>query len=162
MLIETTMNLYPKLKQGWLPVLQNEKQLFTTTRNTNNIERIKSLVHRNTHTNELHQRLHAESQPARMKKDEQVVQDLIECMKDYKADPFDTSMPTLRSLQSALVASATLLHDFQTAFYVGIAQVEALLQERVFTNQSIYLHLSAGIRGRTLPVRKYVQHLAHL
>jgi hypothetical protein len=34
MLIETTMNLHSKLKQGWLPVIQNEKQLFTTTRNT--------------------------------------------------------------------------------------------------------------------------------
>jgi hypothetical protein len=166
MLIETTMNLHSKLKQGWLPVIQNEKQLLTTTRNTNNIARIKSLVHRNNHTIKLNQRLHAESQTARMKKDEQVIKDLIECMKDYEADPFHTSMPTLRSLQSGLLASSTLLHDFQTAFDVGIAQVAALpeLQERVFT-KSKHLSapiISAGIRGLTLPVKKYVQQLAHL
>ena len=101
-----------------------------------------------------------------MKKDEQVIKDLIECMKDYEADPFDTSMPTLRSLQSGPVASSTLLHDFQTAFDVGIAQVEALpvLQERVFTKSKYPSApiISAGIRGRTLPVKKYVQQLAHL
>jgi hypothetical protein len=39
--IETTMNLNSKLKQGWLQPLLNEKQLFTTTRNANNVARVK-------------------------------------------------------------------------------------------------------------------------
>lgn len=42
--IETTMNLNSKLKQGWIQLLQNEKQLFSTTRNANIIARVKSTV----------------------------------------------------------------------------------------------------------------------
>ena len=38
---KTTMNLNSKLKQGWLQQLQNEKQLFSTTRNANNVARVK-------------------------------------------------------------------------------------------------------------------------
>ena len=46
--IETTMNLNSKLKQGWLQPLLNEKQLFTTTRNANNVARVKTAtVNRN-------------------------------------------------------------------------------------------------------------------
>ena len=47
MWIETTMNLNSKLKQGWLCLLQNEKQLFSTIRNANNAARIKKAVDRN-------------------------------------------------------------------------------------------------------------------
>ena len=38
--IKTTMNLNSKLKERWLQLLQNEKQLFSTTRNVNNVARI--------------------------------------------------------------------------------------------------------------------------
>ena len=65
--------------------------------------------------------------------DEQVVQDIQACMKDFGADPFDTSLPTLRSLQSGIIASPELVHDFTTALPDAQAQVEILLQERVFT-----------------------------
>ena len=44
MWIETTMNLKSKLKQGWLNLLQNQKQFSTTIRNVNNIDRVKSIV----------------------------------------------------------------------------------------------------------------------
>jgi hypothetical protein len=46
-----------------------------------------------------------------MKKDEQAVQDLQACLTDFDADPFDESKPTLRSLQSGLVASPELVTD---------------------------------------------------
>ncbi|KAL8608807.1 hypothetical protein ACOMHN_059489 [Nucella lapillus] len=44
--IETTMNLNSKLKQVWLQLLQNEKQLFSTIRNVNNVARVKAAVQR--------------------------------------------------------------------------------------------------------------------
>ena len=130
--IETTMNLNSKLKQGWLQLLQNEKQLFSTTRNVNNVARVKATVNQNLKCQRRH-RKHVECQPARMKKDEQAVQDLQTCLKDFDAEPFDISSPTLRSLQSGLVASPQLVHDLKTALSDGQAQVETFLHERVFT-----------------------------
>ena len=65
--IETTMNLNSKLKQGWLQLLQNEKQLFSTTRNANNVARIKAAVKQNLKCQRRNRR-HVECQPARMKK----------------------------------------------------------------------------------------------
>ena len=47
MWIEVTMNLGSKLKAGWLQLLQNEKQLFVTARNANNISRVKSILEEN-------------------------------------------------------------------------------------------------------------------
>ncbi len=129
--IETTMNLNSKLKQGWLQLLQNEKQLFSTTRNANNVARVKATVNRNLKCQRRH-RKHVECQPARMKKDEQAVQDLQACMKDFDAEPFDISSPTLRSLQSGLVATPEFVNDLKTALPDGQAQVETLMQERVF------------------------------
>ena len=129
--IETTMNLNSKLKQGWIQLLQNEKQLFSTIRNANNVARVKSTVKQSLKCQRRH-RKHVECQPARMKKDEQAVQDLLACMTDFEAEPFDISSPILRSLQSGLVASPELVHDLKTALPDGQAQVETFLQERVF------------------------------
>ena len=67
-----------------------------------------------------------------MMKDEQAIQDLQACMKAVDADPFDISSPTLRSLQSGLLASAELVDDLKTALPDGQVQVESLLQEQVF------------------------------
>ncbi|KAJ4940036.1 hypothetical protein JOQ06_029467 [Pogonophryne albipinna] len=130
--IETTMNLNSKLKQGWLQLLQNEKQLFSTTRNANNVARVKAALKRNLKCQRRH-RKHVECQPARMRKDEQAVQDLQACMKDFDAVPFDISSPKLRSLQSGLVASPELVHDLKSALPHGQAQAGTLMQERVFT-----------------------------
>ncbi|KAL8578071.1 hypothetical protein ACOMHN_019787 [Nucella lapillus] len=63
--IATTMNLNSKLKQGWLQLLQNEKQLFSTIRNVNNVARVKAAVQQNLKC-ELRHRKHVECQPARM------------------------------------------------------------------------------------------------
>ena len=48
------------------------------------------------------------------------------CMKDFDAEPFDISSPTLRSIQSGLVPSPELVHDLRTALTDGQAQVETL------------------------------------
>ena len=44
--------------------------------------------------------------------DEQAVQDLILCMREFGCFPFDPALPILRTLQSA---PPELIHDFQTA-----------------------------------------------
>ena len=74
--IEITMNLDSKLKQGWLQLLQNDTQLFCTTRNVNNVTRIKTALENSLNCQRRRQK-HVECQPARRKKDEQAVQDLI-------------------------------------------------------------------------------------
>ena len=48
-----------------------------------------------------------ECQPARLKKDEQAIQDLLSTLDDFKSDNFDDSFPMLRSLQTGIVAVAT-------------------------------------------------------
>jgi hypothetical protein len=73
--IEMTMKLNSKLKQGWLQLLLNEKQLFSSTRNVNNVGRVKATINRNLKCLHRH-RKHVECQPSRMKKDEQAVQDM--------------------------------------------------------------------------------------
>ena len=130
--LETTMNLNSKLKQGWLQLLQNEKQLFSTTRNANNVARVKATVNQNLKCQRRH-RKHVECQPARMKTDEKAVQDLQESTREFSADPFDISSPTLGSMQSGLVVSQECVNDLETALLDGQVQVETLLQERVFT-----------------------------
>ena len=82
---------------GWIQLLQNEEQQFSTTRNANNVARVKSSVKQSLKCQHRH-RKHVECQPAGMKKDEQAVQDLMACIKDF-AEPLDTS------LQSGLGAS---------------------------------------------------------
>ena len=68
-----------------------------------------------------------------MKKDEQAVQDLLTCIVEFDADPFDPSNPTLRSLQSGLLATPELVTDFVVALQDGKIEAETILHERVFT-----------------------------
>ena len=107
--------------------MKNEKQLFSTIRNANNVSRVKAIVHRKRLN-----RIHVECQPARMKKDEQAVQDIQACFTEFEANPFDESKPTLRSLQNGLVASSQLIKDAKTALHDGQIQVETFLKERVY------------------------------
>ena len=81
------MNLNSKLKSGWLQLLHNDKQLFSTTRNVNNVARVKAVVDDNLKCN-YWTRKYVECQPARMKKDEQAIQDILTCLIEFEADPF--------------------------------------------------------------------------
>ena len=133
--IECTMNLGSKLKQGWLNLLGNEKQLFTTTRNVNNISRIRSTIKRNLKKS-YRQRKHVECQTSRLKKDEQAIQDIQSCLEEFSTNPFDESNPVLRSLQSAIIASDELVADVKKAINEGLYQVETLMRERVYSKSS--------------------------
>ena len=68
-----------------------------------------------------------------MKKDEQAVQDLLACIVEFVANPFDPSNPTLRSLQSGLLATSELVTDFRMALQHGKIEAETLLHKQVFT-----------------------------
>ena len=132
MWIEVTMNLCSKLKAGWLCLLQNEKQLFITARNANNVSRVKSVVKKKLKT-KVRDRKHAECQPARMKKDEQAVTDILATLTQCDAHLFDEQNPVLRSIQSGILATPEVKLDFSLALHEGKNGVETLLSQRVFS-----------------------------
>ena len=110
--IKFIMNLDSKLEQEWVQLLQNDTQLFGTTRNVNKMVRIKTTL-KNSLNCHRHCQRYVKCQPARIKKDEQAVQDLILCMDDFNADLFDESASELHSLQSSVIASHKKLEEFR-------------------------------------------------
>ena len=79
MWIECTMNKGSKMKSGWLSILKNEKQLLVHSRNVNNIARIRT-AHNATANRKTSKWKHSESNPKRIKEDEEGVQNLVECL----------------------------------------------------------------------------------
>ena len=59
-------------------------------------------------------------QPARMKKDERVLQDLLICMDEFEAYPFDSTLPYRREIQL----------DLQNALDEGKKQADNILEKR--------------------------------
>ena len=57
----------------------------------------------------------AENFTSRLRTSEQAVQDLSSCINEFDCDPFDLTKPTLRSLQSGMIALEELVKDFETA-----------------------------------------------
>ena len=90
--IESTMNLGSKLKQGWLNLLDNEKQFLSITRNENNVARIRATIRRNFKHKDRRMK-HVECQSDRMKKNGMDVQNIQACFKEFDLDPFDVSTP---------------------------------------------------------------------
>ena len=64
MIIEVTMNKGSKLKNSWLSILKNEKQLLVPSRNCNNVACIRNAVHRHIGTKKSVYK-HTESSPRR-------------------------------------------------------------------------------------------------
>ena len=65
-------------------------------------------------------------------------QDLILCIDDYDADPFDESVPELRLLQSSVIASPEVLKDLRIAFEEGEKQSNDILEKWVFTKNYLW------------------------
>ncbi|CAB3976667.1 Hypothetical predicted protein [Paramuricea clavata] len=138
MWIEMTMNKGLKLKAGWLSILRNEKQLMTDIRNANNLGRVRTAVHNQINRKQI-SRTHSEFAPTRMCKDEQAVQDLIACIKEFDCFPFDVSSPNLRTLQSAIPAPTEMIRDFQTAKQDGETKLKEFMDECVYSKEkSLY------------------------
>jgi hypothetical protein len=146
MWIECTMNKGSKMKSGWLSILQNEKQLLVHSRNVNNVARIRS-AHNALANRKEAKRKHTECGLKRMREDEQCVQNLIACMNEFDAFPFDPASPTLCTLQSAMPASDEFVADFNSAHAAGEEKLTRFLQERVFSkNTSIHAHVPLSKR----------------
>ena len=67
--------------------------------------------------------------------DEQIVQDIIRCLKEWESNPWDEDKMVLRSLESGLIASKDLVVDFDTAKVDGSRQIDEYFEERVKTTQ---------------------------
>ena len=62
---------------------------------------------------------------------------------EFDSNPFDPSSPNLRSLESGIEASRELIIDFNGAFTDGKANLDIILNERVFSKtNSLYSHVS--------------------
>ena len=68
---------------------------------------------------------HTECAPARVRADEQAVQD-ISCVEEFDCYPFDAASPTLRILQSDIPASPELIRHFLTARQDGESKLQSI------------------------------------
>ena len=67
-----------------------------------------------------------------MSRDEQAMQDLILCFKEFDCFP---ASPTLRTLQSTIPATPELIQDFKKAKQDGKAQLKVLMNERIYSKE---------------------------
>ena len=82
-----------------------------------------------------------------MRRDEQAVQDLVSCFREFDCFPFDPASPTLRTLQSAIPAPPELIRDFNTAQQDGESRLKAFMDERIYSKQkSIHDHIKRNSR----------------
>ena len=75
-------------------------------------------------------RCHAENSTSRLRIDEQAVQDLSSCINEFDCDLFDVTKPTLRSLQSGMIASEELFKELETAHDDREALMKKVFDER--------------------------------
>ena len=128
------MNLGFKLKTGRLNLLQNDKQLFSTIRNANNIGKIRHALKLNMKSIRKWSK-HVECQPARLKKNQQAIQNILLSLDEFKCDLFDSTNPTLRSIQSGIKAREEVALDFSDALPKGKIQVDIFLDQRIFSEK---------------------------
>eukprot|EP00794_Sanderia_malayensis_P017851 gene17851-19634_t len=135
--IEMTMNKGSKMKAGWKRILQNEKMLMIHTRNANSVNRVRVALHAMANLRKA-TKGHRENSTFRLKTDEQVVQDIDKCLTEFNSKPFDLSNDTLRTLQSGMIASDKLVHDFETAHRDGEVLATKFFNERMFSNEKSF------------------------
>ena len=101
--IEVTMNLGSLLKAEWLNLLQNDKQLFSTIRNANNIGKIGHALESNMKSMRKRS-MHVDCQSARLNKHEQAIQNILlildefKCSTNPKLDQFSLESKHLKKL----------------------------------------------------------------
>ena len=121
------------MKQGWLNLLSNEKQLFSTTRNVNNSSHVRSTIKCNLKRKD--HKKHVEQEVSQMKREESAVQDIEACFEEFDTKPFDDSNPELRTLQSGIITSEELKEDLKKSIATGEEQVKSYLKERVYSKE---------------------------
>ena len=134
--IDSTMNKGSKLKNGWLAILNNEKQLESNVRNVNNVNRIRGLMLNHAKHKKSKKTKHIDCSKSKLKTDEKAIQDISDCFKEFKCDPFDLSNTQLRSLQSGIPASDEIAADLKSAKSDGEKMVHKFMDGRVFSKAS--------------------------
>ena len=132
--IEMAMNKGSKMKGGWNGITHNEEALQVNTKVINNITKVKESLKEVANTNK-GQYSHVECSPAQMRKDVKTVEILIGTLQEQNANPWYTEIPTLRSLESGLLASEELVKDFDSAKEEGEKHGTKFFEERVLTNE---------------------------
>ena len=156
MWIEMTINKGSIMNARWLPILRNEKQLMAFTKNVNNIGRFRAALHNQVNRKQLSQK-HQECTPAPMCRDEQAVQDMISCIKEFDCFPFNLASPALRTLQSAIPATLELIRDFKKAKQDGETQLKVFMDEHIYSKEkSNHDHIKRNSRltFAKFPLRK--------
>ena len=154
--IEMTMNKGSKMKAGWKRILKNEKMLLTHTRTVNYVNRVRSSLHALANLTE-GAKCHKENTTTRPLLDERGVQDLDNCITEFDCDPFDLSNPTLRSLQSGMIAPDELVADFNAAHSNGESLVQSFFKEWMFSNEKPFdatIHRNSRHNFSKPPVQK--------
>ena len=80
---------------------------------------------------------------------------------EFECDPSDETRPTLRSLQSGMVASDQLVHDFDTAHKDGESLVHSFFKERMFSNVNNFddtIHRNSRHNFSKPPISKDLFH----
>ena len=80
---------------------------------------------------------HNENTTTRLFLDERGVQDLYICITEFDYDSFDLSYPTLRSLQSRMIASDGLVADFNTSHSDGESVVQSFFKEWMSNDSTV-------------------------
>ena len=132
------MNNGSKLKSGWLAILNNEKQMLSSTGNVKNVNRVRTIMH-----------CHANS---KVWKGSMAIQSAVKLRKMSKQSTifvlvslnssviiFYHMNKSLCSRQSGIPASETLAADFKSAKVDGVQTLKQFLEECVYsTEKSLY------------------------
>ena len=102
--IEMIMNKGSKMKGGWIGITHNEEALQVNTKIINNITKAKESLKEVVNIKK-RQYCPIKCFPARMIKDVKTVEISIGTLQEWNANPWNTEIPTLCSLQSGLLAS---------------------------------------------------------
>ena len=89
------MDKCSKLKEAWLSILKNGKQLLVHSRKCNNISCIHNAVHCHISTIQKGIYKHSELSQPRLKENEQVLEDLLNYISKLECFPFEPAAPTL-------------------------------------------------------------------
>ena len=109
-----TMNKGSKMKGGWIGITLNEEVLHVNTKVINSITKVKESLKEVANIKK-RQYSHIECSSARMIKDVKTVEILIGNLQEWNANPWNTEIPFLRSLESGLLASEELVKEFDSA-----------------------------------------------
>ena len=136
--------------------MKNEKMLFAHTKTTNVCNKVRNSLHALANLKDS-SKDHRENCKKRLQRDEKGVQDLDKCMGEFDCDPFDETKPTLRSLQSGMLASDQLVVDFENAHKDGEVLVQSFFIERMFSDEKNFddmMHRNSRCSFTKLPIAK--------